>query len=79
MTRENSNNQRSITGMRALVYTKYADKLLWENLATPEERNQYFKAVKALRDLADKYGEIIGVDMDSLNAKFIVKNEEVHQ
>lgn len=73
MTREKSNNQRSITGMRALVYTKYADKLLWENLATPEERNQYFKAVKALRDLADKYGEIIGVDMDSLNAKLIIK------
>ena len=39
MTREKSNNQRSITGMRALVYTKYANKLLWEHLATPEERN----------------------------------------
>ena len=73
MTREKSNNQRSITGMRALVYTKYADKLLSEHLATPEERNQYFKAVKALRDLADKYGEIIGIDMDSFNAKLIIK------
>ena len=73
MTREKSNNQRSITGMRALVYTKYANKLLWEHLATPEERNQYFKAVEALRDLADKYGEINGVDMDSLNAELIIK------
>lgn len=67
------NNQRNITGMRALVYTKYADKLLLEHLATPEERNQYFKAIKALRNLADKYGEIIGVDMDLLNAKLIIK------
>ena len=67
------NNQRNITGMRALVYTKYADKLLSEHLATPEERNQYFKAIKALRNLADKYGEIIGVDMDLLNAKLIIK------
>ena len=43
MTREKSNNQRCITGMRALVYTKYADKLLWEHLATSEERTNILK------------------------------------
>lgn len=73
MTTKKSNNQRSITGMRAIVYTKYANKLLWEHLATPEEINQYFEAVETLRDLADKYGEIIGVNMDELNAKLIIK------
>lgn len=64
---------RNITGMRALVYTKYANKLLHTNLATPEEKSKYFKAVETLRDLADKYGEIHGIDMDSLNAKLIIK------
>ena len=64
---------RNITGMRALVYTKYASKLLQANLATPEEKSKYFKAVETLRDLADKYGEIHGIDMDSLNAKLIIK------
>lgn len=67
------NNHRSITEMHALVYTKYASKLLFERLATPEERNQYFKAIEALRALADKYGEIVGIDMDSLKAKFIIE------
>ena len=66
-------NMRNITGMRALVYTKYANKLLHTNLATPEEKRKYFKAVETLRDLADKYGEIHGIDMDSLNAKLIIK------
>jgi hypothetical protein len=64
---------RNITGMRALVYTKYANKLLNTNLATPEEKRKYFEAVETLRDLADKYGEIHGIDMDSLNAKLIIK------
>ena len=73
MATKKSNNQRSITGMRAIVYTKYANKLLWEHLATPKEINQYFEAVETLRDLADKYGEIIGVNMDELNAKLIIK------
>lgn len=73
MATKKSNNQRSITGMRAIVYTKYANKLLSEHLATPKERNQYFEAVETLRDLADKYGEIIGVNMDELNAKLIIK------
>lgn len=64
---------RNITGMRTLVYTKYAGKLIDDHLATPQERSQYFKAVKILRDLADMYGEINGIDMDSLNAKLIFK------
>lgn len=73
MTVKKENNHRSITGMRAVVYTKYANKLIFEHLATPEERNQYFKAIKTLRALADTYGEIIGVDMDSLKAKLIIE------
>lgn len=73
MTVKKENNHRSVTGMHAVVYTKYASKLLFEHLATPEERNQYFKAIKALRALADKYGEIVGVDMDSLKVKLIIE------
>lgn len=64
MTLKKENNHRSVTGMRAVVYTKYA---------TPEERNQYFKAIETLRALADEYGEITGIDMDSLKAKLIIE------
>lgn len=39
---------RNITGMRTLVYTKYAGKLIDNHLATPQERSQYFKAVWSL-------------------------------
>lgn len=73
MTIKKENNQRSITGMRALVYTKYADKFVSDHFATPKERNQYFEAIKTLRALADKYGEINGIDIDSLKAKLIIE------
>lgn len=62
---------RNITGMRALVYTKYASKSLQTNLATPEEKRKYFEAIRTLRNLADKYGRIHGIDMDSLNERII--------
>lgn len=73
MTVKKENNHRSVTGMRAVVYTKYASKFVSEHLATPEERNQYFKAIETLRALADEYGEITGIDMDSLKAKLIIE------
>lgn len=54
---------RGITGEKAVKYAELANKLVFYNLVSPQERNKYFDAIKALRDLADKYCEIHGLDL----------------
>lgn len=57
-------NIRGITGKRAARYLEKANKLIFYNLVSPEERRQYFNAVKTLRGLSDKYCEIHGLPYD---------------
>ena len=54
---------RGITGRKALKYTELANKLVMDNLVSPEERRQYFNAIYALRELADKYCDIHGLEI----------------
>lgn len=54
---------RGITGEKAVKYAELANKLVFYNLVSPQERNKYFDAIKALRDLADKYCKIHGLDL----------------
>lgn len=54
---------RSITGNKAVKYTELANKMVSQNLVSPQERKQYFDAIKALRELADKYCEIVGLEI----------------
>ena len=54
---------RSITGIRAMKYTELANKMVMLNLVSPEERRQYFNAIYALRELADKYCNIHGLEI----------------
>lgn len=54
---------RSITGIKALKYTEIANKMVMDNMVSPEERRQYFKAIYALRELADKYCDINGLEI----------------
>ena len=54
----------AITGNRVLRYAKLANKMIFYNLDTPEERKEYFKAVKVLRDLSDRYCNINGLPLD---------------
>lgn len=52
---------RTITGNKAVKYTELANKMVMLNLVSPEERRQYFDAISALRELADKYCNIHGL------------------
>ena len=54
---------RILTGNKAVKYTKLANKLVMNNLVSPEERRQYFNAIYALRELADKYCDIHGLEI----------------
>lgn len=54
---------RTITGNKAVKYTELANKMVMQNLVSPQERKQYFDAIKALRELADKYCEIVGLEI----------------
>lgn len=36
---------RSITGFKAVKYTELANKMVMDNLVSPEERRQYFNAI----------------------------------
>ena len=54
---------RSITGIKAVKYTELANKMVMLNLVSPEERRQYFDAIYALRELADKYCNIHGLEI----------------
>lgn len=54
---------RSITGKKAVKYTELANKMVSQNLVSPQEREQYFDAIKALRKLADEYCEIVGLEI----------------
>ena len=54
---------RSITGNKAVKYTELANKMVMLNLVSPEERRQYFNAIYALRELADKYCDICGLEI----------------
>lgn len=54
---------RSITGIKAVKYTELAGKMIMLNLVSPEERRQYFHAIYALRELADKYCDIHGLEI----------------
>ena len=54
---------RSITGIKAMKYTELANKMVMLNLVSPEERRQYFNAIYALRELADKYCNIHGLEI----------------
>ena len=54
---------RSITGTKAVKYAELANKMVMLNLVSPEERRQYFDAIYALRELADKYCNIHGLEI----------------
>ena len=54
---------RGITGRKALKYTELANKMVMLNLVSSEERRQYFNAIYALRELADKYCDIHGLEI----------------
>ena len=54
---------RSITGIKAVKYTELANKMVTLNLVSPEERRQYFDAIYAIRELADKYCNIHGLEI----------------
>lgn len=55
---------RGITGRRVLRYAKLANKMIFYNLVTPKERQEYFKAVKVLRNLSDQYCYTNGLPLD---------------
>lgn len=54
---------RSVTGIKAMKYTELANKMVMLNLVSPEERRQYFDAIYSLRELADKYCNIHGLEI----------------
>ena len=54
---------RSITGNKAVQIVQYANKLVGQNLVSAKDRQKYFGAIKALRDLSDQYCEIIGLPL----------------
>ena len=54
---------RSLTGNKAIKYIELANKMVMNNLVSPEERRQYFNAIYALRELADKYCDIHGLEI----------------
>ena len=64
--------------MRALVYADYALKFLQTRDSTTKEEREYNQAIRTLKALAKKYGELKGIDVESIKVKVIVKNEEVH-
>mgnify|MGYP003366942387 CR=1 FL=1 len=70
--------KKIITRMRALVYADYALKFLQTRDSTTKEEREYNQAIRTLKALAEKYGELKGIDVESIKVKVIVKNEEVH-
>ena len=64
--------------MRASVYADYALKFLQTRDSTTKEEREYNQAIRTLKALAEKYGELKGIDVESIKVKVIVKNEEVH-
>ena len=78
MTTNKSNKSEIITRMRALVYADYALKFLQTRDSTTKEEREYNQAIRTLKALAEKYGELKGIDVESIKVKVIVKNEEVH-
>ena len=54
---------RSVTGIKAMKYTELANRMVMLNLVSPEERRQYFDAIYSLRELADKYCNIHGLEI----------------
>ena len=46
--------------------------------STTKEEREYNQAIRTLKALAEKYGELKGIDVESIKVKVIVKNEEVH-
>ena len=54
---------RGITGDKAVKYAELANKIVMSNLVSPEERRKYFDAIYALRELADKYCNIHGLEI----------------
>ena len=78
MTREKSNKLEIITRMRALVYADYALKFLQTRDSTTKEEREYNQAIRTLKALAEKYGELKGIEIELIKVKVIVKNEEVH-
>ena len=54
---------RSITGIKAMKYEELANRMVVLDLASPEEKRQYFNAIYTLRELADKYCDIANLDI----------------
>lgn len=54
---------RGITGANSIQIVKYANKLVNLGLVSPTDRKKYFNAIYALRDLADQYCEIHGLEL----------------
>ena len=59
-------------------YADYALKFLQTRDSTTKEEREYNQAIRTLKALAEKYGELKGIDVESIKVKVIVKNEEVH-
>ena len=58
MTTNKSNKLEIITRMRALVYADYALKFLQTRDSTTKEEREYNQAIRTLKALAEKYGEL---------------------
>ena len=54
---------RGITGIKAVKYVELANKMVMLNLVSPEEKRQYFNAIYTLRELADEYCDIAGLEI----------------
>ena len=54
---------RGITGIKAMKYTELANRMVTLDLASPEEKRQYFNAIYTLRELADKYCDMNGLEI----------------
>ena len=59
-------------------YADYTLKFLQTRDSTTKEEREYNQAIRTLKALAEKYGELKGIDVESIKVKVIVKNEEVH-
>ena len=46
-----------------MKYAELANRMVVLDLASPEEKRQYFNAIYTLRELADKYCDIAGLDI----------------
>lgn len=61
--KEITTTTRGITSNKAVQIVQYANKLIALNLVSAKDRQKYFDAIIALRDLSDQYCEINGLEL----------------